>query len=892
MPKAEIPKQYNPKPVEPKWYDQWLKSGICYAKADSPKESFSMVIPPPNITDVLHLGHGLNNTLQDILIRWKRMQGYEAMWLPGTDHAGIATQVMIEKKLVSEGKTKWDLGREKFIQLVWEWKEKNGEYILNQLKKIGCSCDWPRTRFTLDEMLTNAVLEVFVRLYNKGLIYKGKYIINWCPRCLTSLSDDETIREETAGNLWYIKYPLKNSKDFLTVATTRPETMLGDTALAVNPNDKRYKKYVGKTAILPIIGRELPIIEDHLVDPEFGTGVVKVTPAHDKYDFEMAKRHNLEKVVVMNPDASMNENAGFYKGLDRYECRKKLVAELKKEKLIEKITPYQVALAKCYRCDTVIEPYLSEQWFVKMQPLAEPAIKVYQEGKLRFHPEHWGKVYLHWLENIQGWCISRQLWWGHRIPVWYCKDCSEINVSKTPPTACKKCQSSNLEQDPDVLDTWFSSWLWPFSTVGWPEETADLKKFYPTKALFTASEIVFLWVARMVMAGLEFRQEVPFADVYIHGTVRDAEGVKMSKSLGNGIDPLDIIREYGTDSLRFSIVLAAPDGQDPCISFNTFEKGRNFANKLRNASRLVMLSLGEFVPKPNLLESLSQENLTLADRWILSRLNKTLAEIKKRLSVYQLNPAAKLIYDFTWHDFCDWYLETAKSRFAPTNSATDSLLAQKVLVGVLETILKLLHPFTPFVTEEIWHLLFPVEESKTIGLESWPEVQNQFLDEKAESIMGNLQEIIVNIRNIKWEKNLHPSKRPLVLLKVEDNGVKEGLIEHQNYIIELAKVEKLEIGKVKKPENSAVRVLKDIEIYVPLAGLIDVEEEKNRLEEEIDKLKSLLGKNKERLSDKNFLAKAPAEIIAKEKAKKEDWQMRLKKLKENLQSLTSKQGGK
>jgi len=892
MPKTEIPKQYNPKPVEPKWYDQWLKSGIFYAKADSPKEPFSMVIPPPNITDVLHLGHALNNTLQDILIRWKRMQGFEAMWLPGTDHAGIATQVIIEKKLRNEGKSKADLGREKFIQLVWEWKEKNGEYILNQLKKIGCSCDWSRTRFTLDEMLSNAVLEVFIRLYDKGLIYKGKYIINWCPRDMTSLSDDETEREELSGNLWHIKYPVKGSKDYLTVATTRPETMLGDTALAVNPKDKRYKKYVGKIAILPVIGRELPIVADNYVDPEFGTGVVKVTPAHDKNDFEISKRHNLEKVVVINPDGSMNENAGKYKGLDRYEARKKLVEQLREEKLLEKVTSYLVPVSKCYRCGTVIEPYLSEQWFVKMQPLAEPAIKVYKEGKLKFYPEHWGKVYLHWLENIQDWCISRQLWWGHRIPVWYCKDCSEINVSKTPPKACQKCQSSNLEQDPDVLDTWFSSWLWPFSTLGWPEETRDLKKFYPTKALFTASEIIFLWVARMVMAGLEFRQEVPFADVYIHGTVRDSQGVKMSKSLGNGIDPLDIIREYGTDSLRFSIVLAAPDGQDPCISFNTFEQGRNFANKLWNASRLVMLSLGEFVPKPNLLESLSQENLTLADRWILSRLNKTVAEINKKLSVYQFNAAAKLIYDFTWHDFCDWYLETSKSRFAPANSAIDSLLAQKILVGVLETILKLLHPFTPFVTEEIWHLLFPIEQNKTIGLENWPEVQKQFLDDKAESIMGNLQDIIVNIRNIKSEINLHPSKRPQVLLKVEDNGVKEGLMQHQNYIIELAKVEKIEIGKLKKPENSAVRVLKDVEIYIPLAGLMDVEEEKNRLEEEIDKLKSLLEKNKERLSDKNFLAKAPAEIIEKEKAKKEDWQMRLKKLKENLQSLTSKQGGK
>jgi len=595
---TDLSKHYNPKLTEDKWYQFWLGKAFFHADVKSKKETFSVVIPPPNVTDVLHLGHALNNTLQDILIRWKRMQGYEVEWLPGTDHAGIATQVILEKNLAKEGSSKEKLGREKFVELAWEWKRKNGDAILNQLKKIGCSCDWDRTRFTLDDGLSEAVLEVFVHLYNKGLIHRGKRIINWCPRCQTSISDDETEREEKEGSLWYIKYKLKGSDEYITVATTRPETMLGDTAVAVNPKDKRFKNLLSKSAILPILDRELRIVADDFVDPEFGTGMVKVTPAHDPNDFEIGQRHDLEKINVMNPNGTMNENAGKFAGMDRYACRQALVAELKKKKLLEKIEPYRVPVALCYRCGTEIEPYLSEQWFVKMKPLAQPAIEAVETGKVRFYPERWTKTYMHWMENIRDWCISRQLWWGHRIPVWYCQDCNQTIVAKTAPSECTKCKSKNLKQDEDVLDTWFSSWLWPFSTFGWPEKAPELEKFYPTRALFTASEIIFLWVARMVMAGYEFMGREPFSDVYIHGTVRDEFGVKMSKSLGNGIDPLEIIDEYGADALRTTMMLVTPEGQDTLIARRTFQVGQHFANKLWNMAKFVMANLSdEFTPE-------------------------------------------------------------------------------------------------------------------------------------------------------------------------------------------------------------------------------------------------------------------------------------------------------
>ncbi|MCJ7578510.1 MAG: valine--tRNA ligase [candidate division Zixibacteria bacterium] len=885
----DLPKHYNPKLVEDKWYDFWMRGGYFHADVKSSKEAYSVVIPPPNVTDILHLGHALNNTLQDILVRWKRMQGYEVEWLPGVDHAGIATQVILEKKLAEEGKSRQKIGRERFVQLAWEWKEKNGEAILNQLKKIGCSCDWERTRFTLDEGLSEAVLEVFVHLYNKGLIYRGKRIINWCPRCQTSLSDDETEREEKEGHLWYIKYKLKGSDDFISVATTRPETMLGDTAVAVNPKDRRFKKLVGRSAILPILDRELKIVADDFVDPEFGTGMVKVTPAHDPNDFEIGNRHNLEKINILNPDGTLNENAGKFAGMDRYVAREALVAELKKKKLLEKVEPYHLALNLCYRCGSEIEPYLSEQWFVKMEPLAKPAIEAVKNGKVKFYPEHWAKVYLHWMENIRDWCISRQLWWGHRIPVWYCLDCGEITVSKTTPTECHKCKSKNLKQDEDVLDTWFSSWLWPFSTFGWPKKTEELKKFYPTQALFTASEIIFLWVARMVMAGLEFLGEVPFFDVYIHGTVRDSDGIKMSKSLGNGIDPLEIIKDYGADALRTSMILVTPEGQDPCISFNTFELGRNFANKLWNASKFVMANLkDDYSPSAGIKTGSS--DLKLEDIWILSRLNRTVEEVTNLMGNYGFNSAVKTLYDFVWHDFCDWYVEMVKSRFSLPEKDKDRASAQEVTHLVLNHILKLLHPFAPFVTEEIWHHLYKIKASEfdhALIQSGWPEVKKELINLGLENTMERVQEVVYSIRNIRSEMNVPPSKKANVMVKVDNKELSNILEDNRSHIINLGKVENLKIGmRIKKPEHAASAVIKDAEIFIPLEGLIDLEQERLRLEKELSKVTAFLDKTNKKLSNEDFLKRAPKNIIEKEKAKKEDYQRMVGKLAKNLEEVT------
>jgi valyl-tRNA synthetase len=885
----DLPKHYNPKPVEEKWYDFWMKGGYFHADEKSDKESYSVVIPPPNVTDILHLGHALNNTLQDILVRWKRMQGYEVEWLPGVDHAGIATQVVLEKKLAEEGKSRQKIGREKFVQLAWKWKEKNGEVILNQLKKIGCSCDWERARFTLDQGLSGAVLEVFLHLYNKGLIYRGKRIINWCPRCQTSLSDDETEREEKEGSLWYIKYKLKGSDDFIAVATTRPETMLGDTAVALNPKDRRFKKLVGKSAILPILDRELKIVADDFVDPEFGTGMVKVTPAHDPNDFEIGNRHNLERINILNPNGTLNENAGKFAGMDRYVAREALVAELKKKKLLEKVEPYHLALSLCYRCGSEIEPYLSEQWFVKMEPLAKPAVEAVKSGKVKFYPEHWAKVYLHWMENIRDWCISRQLWWGHRIPVWYCLDCNEIMVSKTTPTECNKCKSKNLKQDEDVLDTWFSSWLWPFSTFGWPEKTDELKKFYPTKALFTACEIIFLWVARMVMAGLEFMGEVPFFDVYIHGTVRDANGVKMSKSLGNGIDPLEIVRDYGADALRTSIILVTPEGQDPCISFNTFELGRNFANKLWNASKFVMANLNDgYFPTAAIKTDL--RDLKLEDFWILSRLNRTVRDVTNFMESYKFNSAVKTLYDFVWHDFCDWYVEMVKSRLSLPEKDKDRISAQEVAHLVLNHILKLLHPFAPFVTEEIWQHLYKFKSSgsdHTLMHAEWPKLEKEFIDDSLETTMERVQEVVYSIRNIRSEMNVPPAKKASVMVKVDHKELVKILEDNKDHIINLGRVENLKIGmRIKKPDHAASAVIKDAEIFIPLKDLIDLEQERLRLEKELSKVTTFLDKTNKKLSNEDFLKRAPRNIIEREKAKKTDYQKIVEKLNKNLEEIT------
>lgn len=881
-------KPYNPKETEDRHYQRWLKAGYFKGDPSSPKTPFTIVIPPPNVTDVLHLGHALNNTIQDILVRRKRMNGFEAEWLPGSDHAGIATQVIVEKQLAKENLTRRELGRDKFVARVRTWAYRNKDLILNQLRKIGCSCDWERTRFTLDDDLSRAVTEVFLRLYRKGLIYKGYRIVNWCPMDQTSISDDEVEHKEVDSHLWYIRYKLKGSDDYLTVATTRPETMLGDTALAVNPTDARYKKMVGKTVILPILEREIPIIADAYVDLEFGTGVVKVTPAHDPNDFEIGRRHDLPQVNIMNLDGTLNENAGKYKGLDRFEGRKQLVKDLEAKGHLVKTEDYTLSVGTHDRCHTIVEPMLSEQWFVKMEPLAGPAIEAVKSGKLRFHPEHWTKTYLHWLENIRDWCISRQLWWGHRIPIYYCQDCGEVIASAAAPAKCPACKSTNILQDEDVLDTWFSSWLWPFSVFGWPEDTPLLKKFYPTDVLSTASEIIFLWVARMVMAGYEFMGELPFSDVYIHGTVRDANGIKMSKSLGNGIDPLVIIDQYGADALRVSMILATPDGQDPWIAANSFELGRNFNNKVWNASRFAIMNLGE---EKLDLDYLPKDKLVLIDHWILSRLDKTIASVNKSFDEFRLNAAAKTLYDFFWKDFCDWYIELAKPRFYE-GSDEDKKTARHVTGYVLKRILLLMHPFIPFVTEEIYLELMALQAngpvSETIVFGPWPDKVGGFENDELEGQLARIQLVVNTIRNIRSEMNVPPGKKADVYIRVHDAELAATLNEYIDYYKGLARIENIVIdAEVKRPPMSAATVLPGAEIFIPLEGLIDIDFERNRLSKELDNLKNQLEKLSRKLANADFLANAPADVVGRDRARKAEFEDRIEKLNANLEQLMS-----
>ncbi len=876
MGKAELPKNYDPHAAQARWDPVWEERGYFHADPTSDKPRYSIVIPPPNVTNILHLGHALNNTMQDIIIRQKRMAGYETEWLPGTDHAGIATQVVVEKQLKSEGRERRDIGREKFIERVWEWKEKHGGEILQQLKDIGCSCDWRRTRFTMDEGLSRAVVEVFTRLYEKGLIYRGKYIVNWCPRCRTTLSDDELERREEDSSLWYIKYPLEEG-GFLTVATTRPETMLGDTALAVSPKDKRYKSYVGKTAILPLLKRRLPVIADPYIDPEFGTGVLKVTPAHDPNDFMLGEKHNLERINIMTLEAKINRHGGPYKRLDRYEARKKIVADLEKAGLLEKIEPYKLIAGRCYRCHTVIEPLLSEQWFVKMKELAAPAIEAVKSGRIKFHPDHWSKVYLHWMENIRDWCISRQLWWGHRIPVYTNKKTGKIIVSAAPP------QNGEYEQDEDVLDTWFSSWLWPFSTFGWPEKTPELKAFYPTASLFTASEIIYLWVARMVMSGCEFMGEIPFSDVYIHGTVRDAKGIRMSKSLGNGIDPRDIIKDYGTDALRLSLVLAAPEGQDPLIAYNTFDQGRNFANKLWNAARLVLANQPDEPVKIDL--AAEKKDLHLADRWILSRLARAVATVNENFDSFKFNAAARGLYELVWGDFCDWYLEMVKPRFYLEEDTPERARAREVARVVLRDIIRLLHPFMPFVTEELWsHVNDGESEHVVVG--GWPEPDQQWLDPKLEADMQQVQAVISAIRMTRAEMKIPPGKKVQAIIRTERKKLMQNLKTYEENIYILGRLEKLTIGAdVEKPSPSASAVIRDAEIFIPLEGVIDIEAERKRLGKELARVTAQHEKINKKLANKDFLSRAPHEVVAREKAKSKDFEKMLKQLSEHLEKL-------
>lgn len=873
-------KPYDPKETEDKWFEKWMQADYFKGNPESGKKPFTIVIPPPNLTDVLHIGHALNNTIQDIIIRRQRMMGFEAEWLPGSDHAGIATQVIVEKQLAGEGTTRREIGRKKFYERAAAWADRNKEIILGQLKKIGCSCDWERTRYTLDDDYSTAVTEVFIRLYNKGLIYRGHRIVNWCPADQTSISDDEVQHKEIDSSLWYIRYKIKGGDDYLTVATTRPETMLGDTALAVNPSDNRFKKYVGKTVILPILEREIPIVADNYVDPEFGTGVVKVTPAHDPNDFEIGRRHDLPQQNIMNLDGTLNENAGKYKGLDRFEGRKQLLKDLEKKGFLVKTEPYKLSVGVHDRCKTVIEPMLSEQWFVKMEPLAKPAIEALKTGKLRFHPDHWSKTYLHWMDNIRDWCISRQLWWGHRIPIYYCQDCQEVIASSLMPETCPKCEGTTLVQDEDVLDTWFSSWLWPFSVFGWPEKTKMLDKFYPTDVMVTASEIIFLWVARMVMAGYEFMGELPFSDVYIHGTIRDANGVKMSKSLGNGIDPLLIINQHGADALRISLILATPDGQDPWLGPNSFEIGRNFNNKIWNASRFVLMNLGD---EKLDLDSLPKDRLILVDHWILSRLDKTIRETNRAFSDFKLNQAAKILYDFVWKDFCDWYIELAKPRLYDA-SDEDKQAARQVSGYLLKRILLLLHPFVPFLTEEIYHQM--VGGNGTITFGPWPEEQSGFENEELEKRMIRIQNVVNAIRNIRSELNVPPGKRADVFIRIEDEELGSILNEYFDYYKGLARIENATIGKdVKKPPMSASAVLPGAEIFVPLEGLIDIESERKRLTKDLTNLKIQLEKLSRKLANPDFLANAPQDVIDRDRIKKSEFVNRIEKLNSNLEQL-------
>jgi len=876
----ELSKVYSPAEIEDKWYKKWEESKYFHGEADETKPKYSIVIPPPNVTGVLHMGHVLNNTIQDTLIRWKRMQGYSTMWMPGSDHAGIATQNKVERKLASEGKTRDDVGREKFIEKVWEWKEEHGGKINKQLRKLGASLDWERERFTMDDQLQESVKEIFIKLYNDDLIYQGEYMVNWCPRCGTALSDDEVEHEDLGSFIWEIKYSIKDSKETIVIATTRPETILGDTAIAVNPNDDRYKDLIGKKAIVPIVNREIPIIADEYVDIEFGTGALKVTPAHDPNDFELGKKHNLEIINIFNKDATMNANAGEdYVGMDRFEAREKILADLEEGKYYIGKKAINHAVGHCYRCNTVIEPRASKQWFVKMKPLAEEAIKVVKEGDIKIYPKRWEKVYYNWLDNIKDWCISRQIWWGHRIPAYYCEECGEMVVAKEQPESCPKCNGTKFTQETDVLDTWFSSWLWPFSTLGWPEENKDLEYFYPTDTLVTAADIIFFWVARMVMAGLYVKKEIPFKNIYLHGVVRDEEGRKMSKSLGNSPDPIEVIKEFGADALRFSMLYNTSQGQDVFYSNKLIEMGRNFANKIWNVSRFALMHLNDFKPNDVDVNNLKFE---MSDNWILSKLNGTIIEINKNIEKFNLDNAAKKVYEFFKGEFCDWYIELAKSRLYNEENKQEKETAQFILWYVLEQGLKLLHPFMPFITEEIWQKL--PETGETIMLSEYPEANEDMIDEVINKNMEFMKNIISSIRKIRSEMNISPGKKLDVIFKTLEGEEQVILEENKKDVVKLANLNDFVVDcEIEKPEISAVKIVKETEIYIPLKGIIDIEKEVARIKKEMDKNKIDLMKVEKKLKNERFLSKAPEDVILKEKSKEKEFTDKLEKLNKNLE---------
>lgn len=903
--------QYNPKEIEDTWYKFWEERRLFHSEPDPSRKPYTIVIPPPNVTGMLHMGHALNAIIQDILIRWRRMQGYNTLWMPGTDHAGIATQNVVERELAARHIKRTHLERECFIDEVWKWKNQYGSTIIKQLKKLGSSCDWERERFTMDEGLSEAVKETFIWLFENGLIYKGNYIINWCPRCNTALADDEVEHEEHEGNLWYIKYPFKDAPHlYFIVATTRPETMLGDVAVAVNPEDERYKDMIGEILTLPIIERDLPIIADDFVDPSFGTGAVKVTPAHDPNDFEIGKRHNLTPIVVIQENGVMNEHAGDYEGMDRFECRNALVEELKLRKSIEKVIPHKHSVGHCYRCRTVIEPYISDQWFVKMRPLANTAIQASREKQVTFFPDRWEKVYLSWLENVRDWCISRQIWWGHRIPAWYCQDCSAIMVSREIPVKCSKCDSTRLKQDEDVLDTWFSSALWPFSTLGWPKKTPELQYYYPTSALVTDRGIIYFWVARMVMMGLQMMHHVPFPAVYIHGTILDEQGRKMSKSLGNGIDPLIMIDRYGADAVRFSLIILTTEGQDLKLSESKFEMGRNFTNKLWNAARFIIMNITEESP-----EEIKHEpsDYQFEDKWILNRLHTTIEACTAYLEQFKLNDAAMKIYDFTWHSFCDWYLEIVKARLYEPTSLRDKKVAQTVLATVFNQVIRLLHPFIPFITEELWQNLknailenkINVQEDvhyESIMCSTWPKIVKPYED-RIEKEMVILQDIIRAIRNIRSKMNIMEKQKLDAVISISGNGELE-LKEHSDLLKQMANLEHVEIGKdLAKPDNSASEVIRQevyepgvyepgvyeqtqIQVFVPLAGIIDPKIEKERQLKHLKQLEEYLLIIMRKLENKNFVTRAPAHVVAMEQRRERELVEQIQKVKYILDDLS------
>ena len=869
----ELAKAYEPREVEDRIYDFWLQGGYFHAEVDPEKKPYTIVIPPPNITGQLHMGHALDETIQDILIRFKRMQGYSALWLPGTDHASIATEAKIVEAMKKEGLTKEDVGREGFLERAWDWKAKFGGRIVEQLKKLGSSCDWERERFTLDEGCSEAVKEVFVRLYEKGLIYRGERIINWCPHCKTSISDAEVEFDEHDGNFWHLRYPLTDGTGELRLATTRPETLLGDTAVAVHPDDERYQAYVGKTVTLPLVGREIPVVADEYVEMDFGTGVVKITPAHDPNDFEVGLRHNLPVINVMDEGAVINENGGKYQGMAREEARKAIVKDLDEGGYLVKVEPIKHNVGSCYRCGTVVEPRVSKQWFVKMEPLAKPAIDVVREGKIRLIPERMEKIYYNWMENIKDWCISRQLWWGHRIPAWYCADCGETIVAKNTPEKCPKCGGSHLHQDEDTLDTWFSSALWPFSTLGWPEKTPELSYFYPTDTLVTGYDIIFFWVARMIFSGLEHMGDIPFKTVFFHGLVRDAQGRKMSKSLGNGIDPIEVIEKYGADALRFTLVTGNSPGNDMRFTEEKLESSRNFANKIWNAARFIHMNIDGFDVKNELPES-----LTLEDQWIVSALNTVTKEVTENLEKYELGIAVQKLYDFIWDQFCDWYIELAKTRLMAKDET--SVGARQVLVWTFTSILKLMHPFMPYITEEIWQTM--PHEGEALMVADYPQYNEKYAYPQAETEMHRIMEVIRAIRNRRAEMNVPPSRRAKVYVA---SSFEETFRKGAQFVARLAYASEVEVGEAFSIPGAVTIVTADAKVYIPMDELVDKRAELKRLNKELETAQKQLDQVNAKLNNPGFTGKAPANVVEGARQNAQKLEDKIKMIASSIEAL-------